>query len=274
MVDEKSCARQYEHSKGVLSCQVNPAEITQKMLDAALANGAKLQIGTVEGVKREGDKVIAVTVDGQDLPCRNAVFAMGPWSVLVEKWLPEARVPMEGVLSTSLLFRMPKPVEPACALFCSEDEFGCHLEVQARRDSTVYVCGCGGSGYLNEAQLAALPPNEVKPDPARVRAACAALRSKTSVVASVEPEAQACIRPCPPDARPMLGKLLQNAYLACGHNCWGILWGPVTGQIIAELVTGGKSAVDLQAFDPGRFIPKTERKRGRHMKEQPVGEQW
>eukprot|EP00933_Yihiella_yeosuensis_P062937 TRINITY_DN65972_c0_g1_i1.p1 TRINITY_DN65972_c0_g1~~TRINITY_DN65972_c0_g1_i1.p1 ORF type:complete len:371 (+),score=73.09 TRINITY_DN65972_c0_g1_i1:102-1214(+) len=257
------------------TAQVNPAEITQKMMDAAVARGASVRIGTVQGVKRgDNDKVTAVVVDGEDLNCDIVVFAMGPWSVLVEKWFPEAKVPMEGILSTSLLFRMPKPVEPPCALFCGEDQFGCHLEVNPRVDSTVYVCGCGGSAYLDEAQIAALQPQDVKPNPARVKAALTSLREKTSVVNESEPEANACIRPCPPDAKPMLGKICENAYLACGHNCWGILWGPLTGQIMAELVTGGQSSIKLDAFDPGRFAPKSSSKRGRHMRDEPVGEQW
>jgi len=242
-------------------------------MDGAVEKGATLRIGSVDGIVREGERVTAVRVDGQEVACSTVVFAMGPWSVLVEKWLPEVKVSMTGILSTSLLFRLPEPVEPPCALFCAEDEYGCHLEVNPRVDSTVYICGCGGSKYLDEQQLAALAPEEVAPDPKRVKAASAALRSKTSVTGDVDPEANACIRPCPPDARPMLGRVSDNAFLACGHNCWGILWGPLTGQIMAELVTGGKASVPLAAFDPARFSTRKQ-KRGRHMQNQPIGEQW
>ncbi|CAK0808276.1 unnamed protein product [Prorocentrum cordatum] len=156
-----------------------------------------------------------------------------PWAMM--RSLPSSRFPSWA----PPMFRVPKPVEP-CALFCDEDEFGCHLEVNPRVDGSVYVCGCGGSKYLDESQLRSLAPDEVFPDPQRVKAASAALRSKISVADGVEPEANACIRPCPPDARPMLGPVGDNAFVACGHNCWGILWGPLTGQIMAELVTGGE----------------------------------
>jgi len=254
------------------TAQVNPLELTQRLMDAAVEKGAALRVGCVDGVVREGSRVAAVSVDGQEVSCSSVVFAMGPWSVLLEGWLPEVKVAMTGIQSTSLLFRVPKPVEP-CALFCDEDEFGCHLEVNPRVDGSVYVCGCGGSKYLDESQLRSLAPDEVFPDPQRVKAASAALRSKISVADGVEPEANACIRPCPPDARPMLGPVGDNAFVACGHNCWGILWGPLTGQIMAELVTGGEPPVPLAAFDPGRFALKKP-KRGRHMQEQPVGEQW
>jgi glycine/D-amino acid oxidase-like deaminating enzyme len=40
--------------------------------------------------------------------------------------------------------------------------------------------------------------------------------------------------------------------MACGHNCWGILWAPISGKIVSELIVDGKSAIDLKAFKPGR----------------------
>lgn len=255
------------------TAQVNPAEVTTKMMDAAVANGASLRLGAVEGLQREGDQVKGVLVNGEVVPCNVLVVAMGPWSVLLEKWLPEVKVPMEGVLSSSLLFRMPRPVEPPCALFCQEDDFGCHLEVNPRKDGTVYVCGLGGSRYLKEPDIAKLPPEDVKPNPVRVKAATDSLRAKTTIIEGLEPESAACIRPCPPDARPMIGNVMGNIYLACGHNCWGILWGPLTGQIMTDLITGVQPSVPLAAFDPLRFAPRAA-KRGRHMVSRPVGEQW
>lgn len=39
-----------------------------------------------------------------------------------------------------------------------------------------------------------------------------------------------------------------------GHNCWGILWAPVTGKAMTELILDGVAhTVDLDPFDPGRF---------------------
>ena len=37
-------------------------------------------------------------------------------------------VPMEGVRSTSIVFKSDEPIDPF-ALFCGEDSNGCHLEV-------------------------------------------------------------------------------------------------------------------------------------------------
>mmetsp|Transcript_16125 Transcript_16125/g.34856 ORF Transcript_16125/g.34856 Transcript_16125/m.34856 type:complete len:381 (-) Transcript_16125:101-1243(-) len=255
------------------TAQVNPKELTTKLMDAAVGMGATLHIGIVSGLKRSDEQVTAVIVDDKEVACDHAVFTMGPWSGALENWLPDVRIPMESVLSTSLRFALPAPVDPPCVLFCAEDKWGCHLEVNPRNDSTLYVCGCGGSKYLDNSQVAALPPEKVVADPKRVKAAWESLRAKTSVTGDIEPESAACMRPCPDDSLPLIGTMMDNIVLACGHNCWGILWGPITGKIVAELIAGEEPSLPLKAFRPDRFAPKAT-KRGRHNKAQPVGEQW
>lgn len=169
--------------------------------------------------------------------------------------------------------------EPA-ALFCAEDRNGCHLEVYPRASGEVYICGCGGSEYVDESRL--LPGGDldradvVEPDPARVAAASASFKGLSASVGKDGPRRfQSCMRPCPPDALPFLGRVpgVQGAYLACGHNCWGILWAPVTGKIISELVVDGTSSIDLKAFNPGRFMKK-KKGRGKNIMGFEVGEQW
>jgi len=73
---------------------------------------------------------------------------------------------------------------------------------------------------------------------------------------------------------------------ASGHNCWGILWAPITGKAISQLILDGDaSCADLTPFDPSRFSPReddgdrvagqrTGQGRGRRRGATPVGEQW
>jgi glycine/D-amino acid oxidase-like deaminating enzyme len=42
--------------------------------------------------------------------------------------------------------------------------------------------------------------------------------------------------------------------MAAGHNCWGILWGPITGKLMVQLMAGEATEVDLRPFDPERFM--------------------
>ena len=53
------------------------------------------------------------------------------------------------------------------------------------------------------------------------------MRSLTGMAPSLtqgkEPEAACCMRPCPPDGVPIIGRIpgAANAFVAGGSNCWG-----------------------------------------------------
>ena len=274
--------------------QVDPRELCTKLMDAALATGgARLEIGTVEGVETRaldggesgGGAARAVTgvrVDGRVLEADAVAITMGPWAALAEDWLG-ITVPITGVKSTSIVFRSADPerapVEPF-ALFCGEDDrFGTHLEVYPRASGEVYLCGIGGSEHVSPERLRAgeFPPGAVEPDPARVAAATGAFSAMSKRLGGAPDVTQACMRPCPPDAMPMMGKVgpVRGAYMSAGHNCWGILWAPVSGLSMAELIMdGAPKCVDLRPFAPGRFMQRAAGGRGRRRGAEPVGEQW
>ena len=159
---------------------------------------------------------------------------------------------------------------------------GCHLEVYPRANGDMYICGIGGSDYVEGDRLReggdCAAASMVEANPARVAAARRSLSALTSEAAGEPDEVGACMRPCAPDARPLMGGVpgFANAYLSAGHNCWGILWAPVSGAAMAELVLDGASSVaSLEAFRPDRFLPRNRRGgRGRKQGSTDVGEQW
>ena len=207
--------------------QVAPYELCTKLMDAAVANGATLQIGAVEGVEKEDDggesTVTAVKVDGKLVPCKQFVCTMGPWAALAQDWF-DFPVPMTGIKSTSVVFKdASREVEPF-ALFCGEDDrYGTHLEVYPRNSGEVYLCGIGGSEYVDGERLRAgeYPPGEVHADPTRVEAATKSFSMMSKRLGGTPDVVQACMRPCPPDALPYMGKVagMTNAYMSAGHNC-------------------------------------------------------
>ncbi len=69
---------------------------------------------------------------------------------------------------------------------------------------------------------------------------------------------QACFRPVTQDGLPLIGKVAgaKGAYVATGHNVWGILNAPATGEALAELIADGVAvSTDLTPFDPVRLRP-------------------
>jgi glycine oxidase len=76
-----------------------------------------------------------------------------------------------------------------------------------------------------------------------------------SLAASTQTKAWAGLRPVTPDMLPMIGPDPEHPSLiyACGHSRNGVLMAPLTGDIVADLVTGTPLSRDLAQFRPDRF---------------------
>jgi D-amino-acid dehydrogenase len=65
------------------------------------------------------------------------------------------------------------------------------------------------------------------------------------------------LRPCTPDGLPIVGRAgtLENLVLATGHGMMGLTLAPVTGRLVAEILTGEEPSHDLRPLRPQRFQP-------------------
>jgi len=274
------------HVMDTNTAQVTSAELVDKMLQAAVqAGGVDVVIDRAVGVELDEEgRVTAVRLQNKGtLEADAVVICMGPWSsVAVEDWfgLP---LPMEGIKSTSVVFHnvATMQAEPF-ACFCAEDRNGCHLELYPRPNGDLYICGLGGSDYVKGDRLRdggdCANAELVQGNPKRVEAVLKSLQSMSSTIGHSAPDVtQACMRPCTADGMPVMGALpgIQGGYISTGHNCWGILWAPISGLCMAELIALGESkTVDLKPFSPLRYMSKARQARGRKKGSVAVGEQW
>lgn len=62
-------------------------------------------------------------------------------------------------------------------------------------------------------------------------------------------------RPGTPDSLPVIGpsRTTANVWYGFGHGHMGLTWGPTTGRLISEIMTGNKSNIDLSPFRADRF---------------------
>ncbi|MGV9900387.1 FAD-dependent oxidoreductase, partial [Streptomyces tendae] len=70
-------------------------------------------------------------------------------------------------------------------------------------------------------------------------------------------ETRAGLRPGSPDNAPLLGRTdLDGLLLATGHYRNGVLLTPVTGDVMADVLTGGEPPEEARPFSPRRFGPR------------------
>src|SRR5579871_1195450 len=231
---------------------VHPRKFTSAMMRSAQTLGAELRIGQITGMIQSADGSTAggVEVDGAAVEADAVVLAMGPWSLLASQWTPLPAV--FGQRSPSLVYDTGTNV-PADALFLEyqdESNEAVSVEVFPRADGSTHV-----TAFSDIAPLP-LDPAAVSPDQDaldRLEAICRRLSPvfrPDTIVAR-----QACFRPVTEDGLPLIGELpeLESAFVATGHNVWGILNAPATGEALAELIADGAARIDLAPFDPIRL---------------------
>jgi glycine/D-amino acid oxidase-like deaminating enzyme len=82
-----------------------------------------------------------------------------------------------------------------------------------------------------------------------------ALRVMPGLADATMGEVRVGLRPASPDDSPLLGPVpgIANVFVATGHGANGLLLGPISGKLIADLVAGRPRDLDLAPFSPARF---------------------
>lgn len=91
--------------------------------------------------------------------------------------------------------------------------------------------------------------------PTQIEAAEKIARQVYPLGERVEPEPWMGTRPCMPDMKPVFGPVpdVPGMWCAFGHGHQGFTLGPITGELVAAMVTGATPRVDVRPFSPTRF---------------------
>jgi glycine/D-amino acid oxidase-like deaminating enzyme len=233
---------------------VHPRKFTSAIMNAALDQGAELRQGRVTGIARDanGKTAKGAKINGGVIEADAVVIAMGPWSLLATQWMSLPAV--YGQRSPSIVYDAGPDV-PADALFLEyeQSDSAISLEVFPRADGSTLI-----TAFSDVAPLP-VDPAAVAPDQDAIdRLQAIAERLSPRFRADRIIARQACFRPVTRDGLPLIGRVpnSEGLYVATGHNVWGILNAPATGEALAELITeGAAGSLDLTPFDPARLRP-------------------
>ena len=234
--------------------QVDARAATLAMLDAAQKMGAQLQAGTeVIGVRLGAEgRVVAVTTKQGEIPAAAVVCAAGVWSNEVARSagveLPVR--PRKGhILVTS---RAPGLIAHPML----EGSYAASVQSAAEGVQVALVAEmtAGGTVLLGSSREFVGFDRGVSPAVVQAIAARATRFLPRLAQASII-RSYAGLRPWSPDHLPLVGPVesVPGFYLATGHEGAGIGLAPVTGQLIADWIVGGRAPVLAEVVRPCRF---------------------
>jgi D-amino-acid dehydrogenase len=218
---------------------LQPARLVHVLAERARAHGARLETGhEVLVLEREGRRIARVVTTRGEFTAREVVLAGGAWSPVIAAPLG-LRLPVQSAKGYSVTVR------------CPSDFGGTPLLLS---EAKVAVTPMGETlRFAGTLELAGL---DLSVNLRRVRAILRAVdRFLPGVLGEPVLETWRGLRPLTPDDLPILGRPrgFENLIVATGHGMSGISQGVMTGQLVAELVTGARPSLDLAPFAPDRF---------------------
>jgi len=178
--------------------------------------------------------------DGAELRADEYVVCAGIWSQHLVRELG-IRIPMQAGKGYSLTVQSPPSLPRRCAILSEARVAVTPMDSSLRFAGTMELSGIDPGidaarvrGIVNSvaAYYPDLAPSELKQAPVR-----------------------AGLRPCSPDGLPYVGRVSRfaNLSVATGHSMNGISLGPITGKLMAEILSGEPPSCSMAGLSPDRY---------------------
>jgi D-amino-acid dehydrogenase len=215
----------------------DPGAVAKGYAELFVQRGGRFLHGDARSLEQAAD---GWTVAGDEGPlhAREAVLALGPWSDDVYKGLGY-RIPMAVKRGYHMHY---KPDGNAVLNHPVLDVDGGFVLAPMTK----------GIRLTTGAEFAA---RDAPPTPVQVDRTEPLARDIFPLGRRVDPEPWLGRRPCLPDMRPVLGPAPKHKglWFSFGHNHHGFTLGPVTGRLMAEMMTGETPFTDARPYRADRF---------------------
>ena len=225
-----------------MDCHFAPRVFIAHLTDALKANGARFCWETnITGWRTENGRVCAAkTSETNEITGDEFVLAGGVWSPETLRDL-KVRLPMQAGKGYSITLPAPPQRPHLCSILTEARVAVTPMNGSLRFGGTMEITGNDTAISSRRVQgiLKAIP--DYYPQFTCADFANAPVWSG--------------LRPCSPDGLPYVGRFEKYANLiaATGHAMMGMSLGPVTGQIIADVIEQKPPAFDLSLLRPDRY---------------------
>lgn len=222
-------------------CHLTPALLMQSLQNGLESSGAHFLWNTeVTGWRVEEGRIRAVTTPDGEVTADEFILAGGSWSPLTAEGLGLS-IPMQAGKGYSLTLTAPRQLPCLCSILTEARIAATPMGSSLRFGGTMEIAGLDES--INPVRVQGIIKAIPKYFP----------QFQPSDFAAVQPWRG--LRPCSPDGLPYVGRTARfsNLILATGHAMMGVSLGPITGKLVAEIVSGGRPAMDLGLLSPDRY---------------------
>ena len=216
---------------------IDPQGLALAYLKLFEGRGGRFQQGNAASLREEGGGWSLRTVEGP-LEAGAAVVALGPWADVVTRALGYA-LPLAVKRGYHMHYRAAGKATLNHPVLDTERGYMLAPMQRGIRLTT------GAEFALRDAIRTPVQLGRAEP----------IARELFPLAERLDNEPWMGARPCTPDMMPIVGRAPRHASLwfAFGHAHHGLTLGPVTGRLIAEMVTGEKPFVDPAPYRAERF---------------------
>ncbi len=198
--------------------------------------GGVIRRAEIRDFELEGGAVRAVLTDQGAVPCDRVVLATGVWSKPLMGKLG-LKVPLESERGYHIVFEGATG-GPSHPMMIAAGKFVATPMTQGLRCAGIVEFG-GLEAPASKAPFGFLRRHARRAFP------------NLKAVGEIEWMGH---RPAPADSLPLIGEVGQSGvFTGFGHHHIGLTGGPKTGRLIAGLIAGQPTNIDLSPFDPNRF---------------------
>jgi glycine/D-amino acid oxidase-like deaminating enzyme len=216
----------------------NPHRLVTGLAEHFSRSGGRLLRAEVVGIETRDRRAQALRLaDGGALSFDQLVIAAGAWSHLLARQLGDG-VPLESHRGYHVTLPHPGIRPRRLVLYAPEHFVVTPMEMGLRVAGTVEIAGL-----------------EAPPDYARARILVRKAKRIYPALDDTGGSEWMGHRPATPDSLPVIGRARRfgNVSYAFGHGHLGLTFGPITGQLIAELAAGQPATIDLHPYRVDRF---------------------
>ena len=222
-------------------CHLSPNRLMARLTQELQCNGACFAWSTeVTGWRKTGSRIDAAQTSQGDVAADEYVIAGGAWSPSVLRGL-NIRLPMQAGKGYSITLPHPKQQPTLCSILTEARVAVTPMGDTLRFGGTMEVSGLDTSINQNRVQgiLQAIPNYFPDFTPADFH----------------DLPVWSGLRPCSPDGLPYVGRFGQwkNLSASTGHAMMGISLAPITGKLMAEILSDAPTSLDVGPLSPERY---------------------